>query len=399
MKKLVITFIALFVLTSAADNRQVLPEKINVMLKNCIMLTDMGMAESAMGDFEFLLKEYPDNAIIQYEHLYALYKLNKYDEVIKTARKLIKKEEVFPLVYHLYGNALDNTGKTSKARKIYLEGLKRFPATGILHMELGVLAMRESKYEDALEQFENGIVVTPSFPSNYFRAADLYLCSDQKTWGLIYAETAVLLAPNDTERHAYMANAIRDCWMSILSFDTENDTITSCVSLTPTRDVNVGYNGVVYLDFPGVFEGCASKAARKVTDRIFPFTASIAQLAELRRGILDAYFEMTDNLYGNSMYLFPFQKEVLDSGHWEAYNYFIFKDVGPEEFDKWYAGNVNEMRDFIDWYNSKPFSIDFKHTVSKTTVFHNYRKIDLEEALTIQAKLLTDKSYDQLPGL
>lgn len=368
-----------------------LPESVQKTLQNCIWLMDNGMAQSAMEDFDRLDKEYPDNYVVQYERMYALYQLGRYDEVVKAAKKLLKNKDVTALVYHIYGNALDDMGKAAKARKIYSEGLKRFPDAGMLRLELGIMDMKEQKYNDALTQFERGIVATPSFASNYYRAAQILLSSDDRTWGLVYAEAAILLAPGNAERHRELAAGIRDTWKDVLSFKTENDTVMAKVTLVASRKVSVDEDGqTAFLAFPGIFEGCATVAAQKVIGELYPFQGSIAQLAALRKGIVETYFGVTDNLYGNSMYLLPFQKSVIDAGHWDAYNFFLFQNVCPDEFSAWYADNSDRLDAFIDWYNSAPFSLDASRTVSSTEIFRDYRKISLFDSFLIQAGLVTD---------
>lgn len=323
--------------------------------------------------------------------MYALYQLGRYDEVVKVAKKLFKNKDVTPLVYHIYGNALDDMGKAAKARKIYSEGLKRFPDAGMLCLELGIMDMKAQKYNDALAQFERGMVATPSFASNYYRAAQILLSSDNKTWGLVYAEAAILLAPGNADRHRELAVGICDTWKDVLSFKTENDTVKAKVTLVASRKVSVGEDGQsAFLAFPGIFEGCAIVAAQKAIGQLYPFQCSIAQLAALRKGIVETYFSVTDNLYGNSMYLLPFQKSVIDAGHWDAYNFFLFRNVCPDEFSAWYAENSDKFDAFIDWYNADPFILDASRTVSSIEIFRDYRKISLFESFFIQAGLLTD---------
>ena len=67
-------------------------------------------------------------------------------------------------------------------------GLKAFPHSGALHMELGALAFKDKRYDEALMYFERGIELDPSYPDNYWRAAGIYLSSPESVWGMIYGE-------------------------------------------------------------------------------------------------------------------------------------------------------------------------------------------------------------------
>ncbi len=398
MKKASLTLLALVAFVMSAVSQpsiQQLPEAVCNTLQNCIVMMDNGMAEAAMDGLNALADEYPNNYVVQYERMYALYMLGKYDEVARTAKKLLKHEEATALVYHIYGNALDNIGKPNKARKAYLDGLKRFPDAGMLCLELGIIDVRENKYDEAIKRFEEGILASPAFASNYFRAAQLYFASENhKIWALVYGEAEALLAPGQAHRQAEMAAGIRDTWMSALTFENRSDSVSAKVSFVPSRQVMLDTTGgTSYLGFDGVFEGCAVVAAQKLVGQIHPFIGSIEQLTALRGGILETYFELTDNLYGNSMYLFPFQKSVMEAGHWEAYNYYLFRNVCPEEFEAWGKNqdNSDKLSAFIQWYKSSPFNLDAERSVSRLTVFRDFRKLNFMEALTIQAALLTDK--------
>lgn len=394
MKRIILTLSAIMaiIIATAAQPIPDMPEKDMKILQNCIQLMDKGMTQVAMTDFDYLVKKYPDDYIVQYEHMYALYILGQYEDVTKKAKKLLKHKDLTPLTYHMYGNALDNLGKTDKARKTYLDGLKRFPDAGVLYLELGVMNLKEEKYNDAMVQFETGILASPSFASNYYRAANLYFSSNKKIWGLIYGETSMLLAINNVARQQEMGKGIRDTWMS--AFSTDGST-TKKVSFNSPHNTTIDQSSeIAYLDFLGVFEDCANIAASKQDTGLYPFTGNIAQLAGLRRGIVEAYFEITGNLYGNSMYLFPFHKKVIDAGHWEAYNYFLFNSVCNDEFVEWYKNNRDKMDAFFNWYNSNPLTIDSDHSVSQNSIFNQYRKINLIEAFTIQANMITDKKEE-----
>lgn len=374
--------------TATANDFTKLPESAQKILRRCVELVDKGMTDVAMDDFDALVKEYPDNYTVRYERMYALYMLGRYSEVAESSKKLLKSPDATPLTFQLCGNAFDNLGQADKARKIYRDGLKKFPEAAMLNLELGVIDLKENKLHDALSQFEDGILADPAFASNYYRAAQLYFDSDNTAWGLVYGETEILLAPNNEQRCEEMASQIRDTWKNAISFKGTNDSLTVKVSLVKTHNISIDSKGKqAYIDFPGTLEMCAAIALS--TDSLLrPFTGTIAQLSALRKGIVEAYFNMTDNLYGNAMYLLPFQKKVIDAGHWEAYNYFLFSPAAPEEFNQWYEANPKRLEAFIDWFNADPFTLDATHTVSSREIYRDYRQPSLMDALLMQGRLI-----------
>ncbi|MBD5213394.1 MAG: hypothetical protein HDS75_01050 [Bacteroidales bacterium] len=379
--------------TSSEDNSlSRLSDTDRQLLNNAIELVDGGMAESALTDFDRLAKKYPKNYLIQYERLFALYSLHRYDEVIKAQKQILKHKDVEEIAYQLVGNSYDFTGERKKAAEIYNEGLKHFPKSGKLYLELGNLSNLDKDYNKALEYYNKGIIVDPNFASNYFQASMLYLASEMgRPWGLVYAESEILLAPSNNNRHAVMAGKIVDCLRDAITINLDGDSTRVSVKLVPTRNITIDEKTkTTYLAFPGVYEGIISQPLLKMYLEKRPFTASLPQLIELRRGALEAYYSLTDNLYGNGMYLFEFQKKIIDAGHWEAYNYFLFEPVFTEEFDEWYAAHEEEMETFIDWYNQAPYTLGDGRSVDPSQIYSSYRPLELMEATMIHASLLID---------
>ena len=177
---------------SAQNNTIGLPDEAFETLKRAVTLVDEGMYEAALTDFDSLAERYPDNYTVQYERLFSLYHLGRFEEVLKGAKKLLKHKDASPMLYQMYGNVLDITGKSDEARKVYRDGLKRFPEAGFLCLELGNIDFMSGDYVAALDNYNNGISISPAFASNYYRAAMICLASESaKVWGLIYAETAI----------------------------------------------------------------------------------------------------------------------------------------------------------------------------------------------------------------
>lgn len=362
------------------------------LLEKIIRLVDEGLNEAVAPDFDYLIKKYPDNYLVQYEQAYNFYFLGQYDKVIEAEKKLLGSESVSELTYQLIGNSYDMLGNRDEAIKIYQEGLKRFPQSGSLYLELGNIYNMSEDYDKALQSYNSGILVQPDFSSNYYRAAPLYIASESaKVWGLVYAETAVLLAPSNDARHKEMSEDIIFCLKENIKLNVGDSTVVS-VKLVPGRDMEIdAATQKVYLGFPGIYEGAFGRPLMKMLLEKQAFTCSLSQLIEIRKGMLENYFDVTNNLYGNSMYLLEFQKKILDAGHWDAYNYFLFMESFPELFDEWYDANSSAFDAFAEWYDNNPFTLGDGRSVNPMQIFDNYHPVDLMEAISIQAELLTDK--------
>lgn len=401
MKRILFALFALFFVSLAGISKKFddsqLPDRALRTMDTCMALVHDGQYEAALERFDRLVKEYPESYVVQYERMCALYRLQRYDETVKAAKALIKQKNATGAVYQVYGNALDDAGKKDEAIKIYNEGVKLFPETGILYLELGVINLRENNYVGAITEFEKGIVADPGFASNYYRAAQILFASggNNKVWALVYGESAALLALTNQNRMKEMAGDIRDLWKE--SVEVVGDSVK--VSLMKNKEFKISINGDnAQLAFPNVFEGCASLAVLQNEGMMNPFTASLEQLIALRKGLVENYYKVTDNLFGNSMYLLPYLKSILDAGHWEAYNYFLFGSVFPEELNKWIDDNEEKLYAFAAWYNEHPYVLDATHTVSDLQIDRDRRKISFIEAIRITSCFASGKAHSDEPS-
>lgn len=370
-----------------ADSDTLTAADMNV-LRNAVKLVDDGMLEAAMTDFNALSAKYPDNYLVNYELMYNLYMMHRFKEAVKIGERMFKSKDVEPLCFQLVGNAYDIMGKPDKAIKTYEKGLKRFPDSGNLYLELGTVYNLQQKYDDALKNYNRGIEVEPNFASNYYRAAQLYSMSDNyKVWSMIYAEAEVLLAPGDMNRTAEMGHLIYDCLKENIHIE-KSDSLEVNVTLTKSSSLTIDKNTKqVYVGFPGVYQGCLASALKRYLKTDTAFTMSLPQLIELRRGIVENYFSITDDMYGDSMYLLEYQKKIIDAGYWEAYNYFLFADVFTEEFDGWIESNEDSLRAFSSWYEGNRFQLGDGRSVSVGQIYGHYPSFDLAKALKLMHDL------------
>lgn len=370
-----------------------LPPEARKTHENAIWLAEQGLPDAALDDLEKLHRDYPLNYLVGYNRALTLYEKGDLRSAEKAASELIRHNERTCEAYHLYGNILDDIGKKKKAENIYKKGVKLFPESGQCQLELGVICIKDGKILKALEWFNKGISADPLYAPNYYRGARIYSVSTSKIWSLVYAEAAFLLDPMNEDRHAEMGKMIAGTFRECVRNSHESASGMPDISFVPERGMTVDEKtGNVFLDFEGIYEGCIANAFARDTTGLVPFTGSIRQLTLLRKRAVEEYFRVTDNLYGNSMYLLPFQKSIIDAGYWEEYNYILFMHLDEAEFSEWIKDNMDRLEAFQEWYNESPFCLDRTHTVGVEEVYSDYRKISLLDAMNIQAALLTEPS-------
>lgn len=399
MKKtlLAILLAMVFATLPAQAKNDLTPEQLNY-INDAIDMFDSGKRLQALEQMEALCKKLPKNYVANYETLLMLYQMGEYDEVVARGKKWLKASDNSPLIFQLYGNALSSSGKPNEAIEIYKQGMKKYPSAGMLYLEGGNVYMMHGYDEEALRWYNNGILNDPEFPSCYYRAADLYFKSPCPAWGLVYAEAEMLLNPGGSERFADMARSIADCYRERIVLGGDSvwraklaESREILMSPDEKGDSETMLGGRAGLKFPGVFEGCTDLGLLQMSlpDSSVSVQVSVAFLTELRRNTLKNYYEVCHNLYGDGMYLLVFQKKVLDAGHWDAYNYFLFRDVFQAECDDWVSENEAAMDSFIEWYNDgNHFGLDKNRSVGELSVLSQMKPLSLADALTMQAALM-----------
>lgn len=345
------------------------------LLEKAVAMVDEGQSLAALMDFELLAAKYPGDYVVQYERLYCLYQLQRFDDVIKYRKTVLDNKDASDISYQIIGNAYDCTGNRKLAIKTYKDGLKRFPKSGLLNLELGNVALLEEDYDTALKYYNSGIIAQPDFASSYYRAASLYLMSkNMKVWGLVYGESAILLAPKAADRRKDMAQMIVDCLKKSINLSYEGEGMLH-VSLVPSGATALSViDNKAYQTFPGIYEIAIAKQLIETYSKKEEFTCDIPQLISIRKGLVEIYFSDFHNLYGDSMYLLEFQKQVIDAGHWEAYNYYIFGPHFPEEYGTYISTHRREFEAFAKWYNKSPYSLGDGRSVDIGQIYYNYSR-------------------------
>lgn len=357
MKKLFLLFVMIVAGLMASDSamaqKQTMPvtdteKHIKKEVQYAILLMDNGMVKESIHFLDSMNVVHPDNYLIMFELGYA-YMLDKdYKKSLKIYKYMCDKlPDADAQTYQMLGTLYDYNGDAKKSVEAYKKGLKKFPNSGLIYCELGIMSLKENDYNSALDYFEKGIAVEPDYSPNYYRAAQLLMGSNQRAWGMIYAETMALMPSREGRKEEVMK----------MMTDVINEKITH-----RGDTVHIAFNKVNVVDtyadaIAGLYEVGYYKAAtiKKQSDRF-----SIKELIEMRSGLM----EVAQTLDG-VVYLLDYLCKVNDAGHWEAYNYWLFYEVNPEEANAWYEENSNKIDAFASWYEENPFLPSTEHRMSR----------------------------------
>lgn len=187
---------------------------------DAVKLIDEQKYNEAIKILEECEKVDPSDYIYPYEIALAKSYSKDYDGAIKKSIKIKDYKEIRDDYYQLLGNNYDYKGDSAMAIKTYNEGLKKFPKSGRLYLEKGVM-YESSKPIEAIKIYEKGIEVEPMYPSNYYRVAKIYLKTNDRLSGLICGEIFMNLE-RTTSRTQEMSKLLYEGYKNSLIFVSQN---------------------------------------------------------------------------------------------------------------------------------------------------------------------------------
>jgi tetratricopeptide (TPR) repeat protein len=334
---------------------------------NAITIVDQGELDEGLKMLQEASKLDPTVSDYVYEQGYIYEIKGEYARAKEIVEPLLARADATDRFYQLVGNSYDYLKDPEKAIKTYYAGLKRFPNSGELHLELGIMAMGQEDYNKALHIWEEGIDRDPMHSSNYYWAAKFLCNSDHRLWGVIYAEIFINLEPATK----------RTKEISKLLFDTYNRSITlkgdtSKIDFEPGIYVRVGENGKPVLPLiasysPAFLLALPAAAAASPADS----TLTLADLHGIRSRFIANWFTMKNNKKFPSV-LFDLNRRLADKGHGEAYDYWLLSHGNPDEFIAWHEKHEKELTSMIEGLLAAPLRID------SATAFNRVR-VDMRE--------------------
>lgn len=318
-------------------------------IDQAVRLMDNELYDESEALLRAVLADDADNYRACYELGCLLYTKQNYTDAAKTLERAIRLPDVSDQGFQLLGNAYDCGGNARKAIATYKKGLKRFPRSGALHLELGNMAAGKNDYARALEHYEQGIAVAPMFPSNYRSAAIVLMNSSEPVWGMLYGELFMNLE-RTTARNSQMSEQLYAAFRNAITIDGEGK-----VELRFTSNPMVRIQGMeLIMTFPLAFELMTVESVPPGAQHV-----DAALLDTMRRNFIARFSapgeEAWATRYGNV--LLDYQRRIADAGHLEAYNRWIFSEGDPAAFVAWHETHAEEWNAFVAWFNDNPLKI------------------------------------------
>ena len=130
-----------------------------------------------------------NNPELQKDLALAYYYKKEYPKALETVKIVLASPDCDPAAYQLAGNIYKAQENYKEAEKNYKDGLKDFPKSGPLYNDYGELLDILKNTKGAIEQWQKGMQLAPSYGANYYNAAVYYFKQpEDKIWAIIYRE-------------------------------------------------------------------------------------------------------------------------------------------------------------------------------------------------------------------
>src|SRR6476469_6748577 len=136
------------------------------------------------------LKQDPRNTDLKRDLVLAYAYKRDFSKALDVVKPMLEEDNVDEQTYQVAGNVYRALALYKDGEKMFKKALKKYPNSGVLYNEYGELLWDNKDYS-AIEQWERGIDLTPSYAGNYYNAASYYYFTKDKVWTLIYGEIFV----------------------------------------------------------------------------------------------------------------------------------------------------------------------------------------------------------------
>jgi len=316
--------------------------------KQAIELMDNGDYDKSIKLLEESAKLDPSNYIYPYEIGYALILKGKYKKATDYFEKAVKMDGINDQCFQMLGNAYSMGGEKDKAIDAYNRGLEIYPNSGRLFLEIG--NVHQNDWNIALEYYEQGVRVDPTFSSNYYWLTKIFCNSTEEIWGMLYGEMFMNIE-RGSKRTEEISRLLFDTYKSEIQFTSDT-----------TMSVSFCKNPVIYSDnkkiklpFPMVYEPSLMLASIGLD------TITLESLNKIRSEYINMYNEKKFNKSHPNI-VFEWHDKLIKEEMFECYNYWLLGQGAPDEFNTWYDSNKERFDNFIKWFSENPMLIDEKNT-------------------------------------
>lgn len=274
----------------------------------------------------------PKNLQVQKDLALTYYYQRNYAKSKEAIQPLLDREDADVQVFQIAGNIHKALQEVKDCEKLYKKAIKKYPDSGPLYAEYGELLWM-NKDNNCIQQWETGIKADPSYAANYYFAARFYSYTQELIWTLLYGEMFINME-SYSNRTAEMKTLLLETYKRVFIQNGDQNKQAKNSS-----------------EFSLAVSGIMRKNSSAVTNGIT--TESLIMLRT--RFLLDWYHEVKERY---PFRLFEHQRQLLQEGLFEAYNYWMFEAPSNlASFENWTKKNATSYAEFSRFQKSKIFKV------------------------------------------
>jgi Tfp pilus assembly protein PilF len=290
------------------------------------------------GDFQNAIvvlirasKADPGNLEVLKDLAFTYFLQRDYSKSLETSKPLLERKDADVECYQLAGMVYKAIEERKECEKMYKQGIKRFPESGVLYNEYGEMLFAKED-NDAIKQWEKGIDVDPNYSSNYYNACKFYALTSDRVWNLIYGEIFVNLE-SYSKRTPEIKNMLVEGYKKLFA--------------DPTLQKNQNLKN----PFVASFLAELGKNAPAITGGI-----NAESLTALRSSFVVDWFVHYGPKY--PFRLFEYHQQLMKAGMFDAYNQWIFGAAqNLQAFQAWTSSHTEEYNRFISFQKGRIFKL------------------------------------------
>ncbi|UAY52193.1 tetratricopeptide repeat protein [Ferruginibacter albus] len=254
------------------------------------------------------------------------------NKALETITPTLEREDADDQCYQIAGSVYQALGRADECEKLYKKAVKKFPSSGGLYNDYGELLWNRQDYSGATTQWENGINADPSYSKNYYNACRNYYLSGDNVWAILCGEIFLNMDPASSKTPE-IKNILLESYKLVF---------TNISSLLNKKDNS---------KFTAVFLEALNKQSDLAANGITPETLTMIRT----RFILDWY---QNDATKYPFRLFDLQKQLLQTGMFDAYNQWIFGTAqNLSAYQNWTIAHTAEYNEFNYFQRGRIFKI------------------------------------------
>jgi tetratricopeptide (TPR) repeat protein len=296
----------------------------------------------------------PQDPEIRYDLALGYYLMQEPLAALEVLIPTVLADSAKPHHYQLTGNCLESLELPDSAFAYYKRGLKRFPRSGMMHLEIGKYFSRKLDEQAAIDFWEQGIRVEPTYAPNYYHACKHYARSPNRLWALLYGEMFLNLEPG-AERGIEVSRILLATWRDAIRFTSDT---TVQVPLTTTQPIAVDDSGEVHLPLPTAFQVNLHTA---VAQRLLPRRprtrpVTVQELAAVRAEFLALWQNQNLNIELDNP-LVSLWEALKAANLWEPYHYWLLMRYERTELQAYQRANAALWGRLVKWLEENPLRV------------------------------------------